>query len=146
MNTVKRNGGKKMSKNLIPEICKILGVELGENFKLDTCGDDIFKITESGLWMKKYTGKNEWVEKPFKFATLCKGDGEVVKLPWEPKKGDYYYYFDLICNKWCVRADMWLEAPYEYALLDKGWVYKTCEEAEAALPVVAKELGVAYTI
>ena len=33
MNTVKRNGGKKMGKNLIPEIAKLLGVEVGKNLK-----------------------------------------------------------------------------------------------------------------
>lgn len=132
--------------NLIPKIVELLGVELGEEFKLDTCGDDIFKITKSGLWMKKDTGKDEWVEKPFKFAMLCKGDGEVVKLPWKPKEGDYYYYFECICDKWVVRTCMWLGLPYEYAFLDKGWVYKTCEEAEAALPKVATEIGVNYEI
>lgn len=36
-----------MSKNLIPEIAQMLGVELGEEFKIDTSGDDIFQITES---------------------------------------------------------------------------------------------------
>ena len=34
----------------------------------------------------------------------------------------------------------------EYALLDKGWVYRSKEEAEAALPAVAKEMGVEYEL
>ena len=29
-----------MSKNLIPEIAQMLGVKLGEEFKIDTSGDD----------------------------------------------------------------------------------------------------------
>lgn len=36
--------------------------------------------------------------------------------------------------------------PNEYALLDKGWVYRTKEEAEAALPKVATEIGVKYEL
>ena len=135
-----------MSKNLIPEICKLLGVELGEEFKIDTCGDDIFQITESGLWMKKSANKNEWVEKQFKFAMLCKGDGEVVKLPWKPKKDDIYYTFELLDDRWVVASLFWEGFPNDYALLDKGWVYRTKAEAEAALPKVAKEMGVEYKL
>lgn len=135
-----------MSKNLIPEICKLLGVELGEEFKIDTCGDDIFQITESGLWMKKSANKNEWVEKQFKFAMLCKGDGEVVKLPWKPKKDDIYYTFELLDDRWVVASLFWEGFPNDYALLDKGWVYRTKAEAEAALPKVAAEMGVDYKL
>ena len=36
--------------------------------------------------------------------------------------------------------------PNEYALLDKGWVYRTCKEAQAALPKVAAEMGVEYEL
>ena len=135
-----------MSKNLIPEICKLLGVELGEEFKIDTCGDDIFQITESGLWMKKSANKNEWVEKQFKFAMLCKGDGEVVKLPWKPKAGDEYYSFGCARKEWFVRNQQWTNHPLDLALLDKGWVYRSKEEAKAALPKVAKEMGVEYKL
>ena len=30
----------------------------------------------------------------------------------------------------------------EFLLVDKGWAYRSAEEAKAALPSVAKELGV----
>lgn len=36
-----------MAKNLIPKICKMLGLKLGEEFKIDTNGDNIFQITEA---------------------------------------------------------------------------------------------------
>lgn len=38
----------------------------------------------------------------------------------------------------------WKELPYETLLFDKGWVYRTRAEGEAALPAVAKEMGVEY--
>jgi hypothetical protein len=38
----------------------------------------------------------------------------------------------------------WDAHPYERALFDKGWVYRTYDEAETALPAVAKEMGVEY--
>lgn len=40
----------------------------------------------------------------------------------------------------------WGGFPQEYALLDKGWVYRSEKEAQAALPSVAKELGVEYKL
>lgn len=77
---------------------------------------------------------------------LVRGDIEIVKLPWKPRKGDVYYSFALLGDKWVVRSSWWGGFPNEYALLDKGWVYRTCEKAEAALPTVAKEMGVEYEI
>ena len=49
MNTVKRNGGKKMSKNLIPEIAKLLGVEVGEEFKVKDEDGLTYRFTDDGL-------------------------------------------------------------------------------------------------
>lgn len=40
----------------------------------------------------------------------------------------------------------WRELPYEILLFDKGWVYRTRAEAEAALPAVAAEMGVEYEL
>lgn len=135
-----------MNTNLMPKIAELLGVELGEEFKLDTCGDDIFQITESGLWMRKNIAKEAWVEKPFKFAMLCKGDGEVVKLPWKPTMYGEYWTFGKLGCKWTLRTDSWKACPYEILLLDKGWIYRTRAEAETALPAVAEELGVEYEL
>lgn len=130
-----------MSQNLIPEIAKMLGVDLGEEFKIDTSGDDIFQITESGVWMRKGIDKEEWVEKPFEFVMLCNGDAEVIRLPWKPKEGESFYTFTAAYGEWSVSLDVWAEEPCNYALLDKGWIYRTEKEAKAALPAVLKELS-----
>ena len=135
-----------MNKNLIPKIAEMLGVELGEEFKIDTSGDDIFRITESGVWMRKSIDKEEWLEKPFEFVMLCNGDAEIIKLPWKPKKGETYYTFELLGGKWIVHLLWWAGSPNGYALLDKGWLFRTQEEAEDALPKVAAELGVEYEL
>lgn len=132
--------------NLIPQIAEMLGLKLGEEFKIDTSGDDIFKITESGVWMRRGIDKEEWLEKPFEFVMLCNGDAEIIRLPWKPKKGDVYFTFGLLGDKWVVRSLWWGGFPEEYALLDKGWVYCTKGEAEAALPAVATAMGVEYEL
>lgn len=135
-----------MSKNLIPEIAQMLGVELGEEFKIDTSGDDIFQITESGVWMRKGIDKGEWVEKPFEFVMLCNGDAEIIRLPWKPKMYEEYWTFGKLGKQWTVGTLSWKELPYEILLLGKGWVYRTRAEAKTALPAVAKEMGVEFIV
>lgn len=135
-----------MSKNLIPEIAQMLGVELGEEFKIDTSGDDIFQITESGVWMRKGIDKGEWVEKPFEFVMLCNGDAEIIRLPWKSKMYEEYWTFGKLGKQWTVGTLSWKELPYEILLLGKGWVYRTRAEAKTALPAVAKEMGVEFIV
>lgn len=139
-----------MAKNLIPQIAGMLGVELGEEFKLDIRGDDIFQITEGGVWMRKGIDKEEWVEKPFEFVMLCNGDAEVIKIPWKPKEDEAYYTFGVnIRGVWrVILKPCWKEKTYPVglALYAKGWIFRTREEAEAALPKVAAEMGVEYEL
>ncbi len=134
-----------MSQNLIPEIAKMLGVELGEEFKVNLNGwNNTYRFNNNGLFGKTQTEK--WIACPELFGLLVTGNAELIKLPWKPKKGDTYFTFELLGDKWVVRSLWWGGFPNEYALLDKGWVYRTCEEAQAALPAVAKELDVEYEL
>ena len=136
-----------MAKNLIPEICKMLGVELGEKFKIK--GDDelTYRFDSDGLKLTHDSGiELADVSAKVAFAALLNGKDEIIKLPWKPKKGETYYTFELLGDKWGVRSSWWGGSPDEYALRDKGWLYRTCEAAEYALPAVAKELGVDYEL
>lgn len=131
--------------NLIPQIAEMLGVKLGEEFKIDTSGDDIFQITESGVWMRKSIDKEEWLEKPFEFVMLCNGDAEIIRLPWKPKKGELVYTFCYCIgsnDKWTVTWRHWENRVEEIALLKAGWIYRSRAEAERALQDVAVEEGV----
>lgn len=136
-----------MSKNLIPEIARMLGVELGEEFKIDKYDGLIFKFVDNKLMTTRpdYKGAT-WVTPYAIFNELVGGEVGVIKLPWKPKKGDVYSTFGRLGDKWVVRSLWWGGFPEEYALLDKGWVFRTEEEAQAALPKVAKELGVEYKL
>lgn len=48
--------------------------------------------------------------------------------------------------KWVVSHYIWFGSPINYALLDKGWIFRTVKEAQAALPEAAKEMGVDYEL
>jgi hypothetical protein len=136
-----------MNENLISKIARMLGVELGEEFKVKGNDAYTYKFTNDGL---KLTYANDIEMSPIAtnkaLVALLNGDAEIIKLPWKQKKGDTYYSFEMLGNAWVVASSWWGGFPSEYALLDKGWVYRTCEEAQAALPSVAKELGVEYKL
>lgn len=82
----------------------------------------------------------------FELNAILMGKRTVVKLPWKPKKGETYYTFELLNGKWIVHLLWWIDSPNEYALLDKGWVYRSQAEAETALPAVAAEMEVQYEL
>lgn len=135
-----------MSKNLIPKIARMLGVELGEEFKIKG-REYIFHFVDNGLIAYRTDGSVLPYENCLThFLWLINGEEEIVKLPWKPKKGETYYTFELVGGKWIVHLLWWAGTPNGYALLDKGWLFHTQEEAEAALPKVAAGLGVEYEL
>ena len=136
-----------MAKNLIPEICKMLGVELGEEFKVEGVADKTYKfIIDELIVCGEKNANHGYVSANMMLVSLAKGDANLIKLPWKPKKGDVYFTFDLMGDKWGTHSYWWGGFPDEYALLDKGWIYRTEAEAQDALPKVAAEMGVEYEI
>lgn len=135
-----------MAKNLIPEIAKMLGVELNEEFKIKGREGAIYKFIVDGLLVSDDDAEKVYTTAHMPLVGLVRGDIEIVKLPWKPKKGETIYSFTLMYGNWVVYSYVWLNSPCDYALLGKGWVYRTEAEAEAALPKVATEIGVKYGI
>lgn len=134
-----------MSKNLIPEIAEMLGVELGEEFKIKGYDGLTYKFVDYGLQLSSQNDIGiTAIPTNVALVSLLNGNDEIVKLPWKPKEGEDYYTFGSFDKTWEVLQLRWLQHPFDFALLDKGWVYCTEEEAKAALPAVAKEMGVEY--
>ena len=133
-----------MAKNLMYEICKMLGVELLEEFKVEgdnrTCWFDL-----DGLHSGEYVAEDE--DDAMLHDLLC-GEVEIVKLPWKPKKDETFYTFGIHAteNKWVVVSVKWWDNVKNLALYKIGWIYRSQAEAEAALPTVAKEMGVEYKL
>ena len=139
-----------MSKNLIPQIAQMLGVELGEEFKIK--GEDelmTYRFNSDGLQVTYGDGiELSYISTNSAFVALVNGTDEIVKLPWKPKLNERYWTFmsSLEGGKLYVLNYMWDNSVIDVALHKVGWVFRTCEEAQAALPKVAKELGVEYKI
>lgn len=137
-----------MAKNLIPEIAKMLGVELGEEFKIKGYDGLTYKLTDNGLELTTVDGqKTKWFDNGA-LNSLLKGKMEIVKLPWKPKEDETFYTFGIHAteNKWVVVSAEWWDNVKNLALYKIGWIYRSQAEAEAAIPKVAKEMGVEYEI
>ena len=133
-----------MAKNLIPAICKMLGVELGEEFKIE--GDNrTYWFDLDGLHSGEYVAEDE--DDAMLHDLLC-GEVEIVKLPWKPKQDETFYTFGIHAteNKWVVVSVKWWDNVKNLALYKIGWIYRSQAEAEAALPAVAAEIGVEYEL
>lgn len=122
-----------MSKNLMPEVLKMLGVEYGEKFKLKS-KDSVFY--EDGLfYFDKENGflrfmDEEHIEEVYDMVyDVLNGYYEIDKLPWEPGKGEVYYYPNVY--QLTVKEYDWQNATFDFAMKALGMVYRTREEAEA---------------
>lgn len=140
-----------MSKNLIPEIAKMLGVELGEEFKVDRYEYNglTFKFAENMLMSRSDLKGAEWGITYVILSELLGGDAEIVKIPWKPEEGQTVYSFYSVGLDGVLKVVdfIWVNDIITFqALVKAGWVYKTRAEAEAALPAVAKEFGVEYEL
>ena len=126
-----------MRKNYMAKVAKLLGVELGESFKItsDTEGDyqNYYRLTENNCLEMSDDGV-EW--KMTTAAVLLKyilmGDTRIVKLPWKPQEGEKYYvpriairHYD---RHYCY---YWDNSGVDIKRYDMGIVCKTPEEAIA---------------
>lgn len=136
--------------NLIPQIVEMLGLQLGEEFKINGCADwMLFHFDDTGLKVKASDLKDNLSDRVDDaiLARLLTGDLEIVKLQWKPKFGDRYFVFFLFNGKLQIcRYDIWRGTIAEEAQYKCGWVFRTRKEAEAALPKVAAEMGVEYEL
>lgn len=135
-----------MAKNLIPKIAQMLGVELGEEFKIKGYDGLIYKLTDNGLELTTVDGqKTKWFDHGA-LSSLLKGKMEIIKLHYRPDYRQMYWTFGLKDGIWVVVPREWEDYPAEILLADKGWTYRSKEEAEDALPKVAAEIGVEYKL
>ena len=130
-----------MAKNLIPEICKMLGVELGEEFEIKGYKGLVYKFVDDELIVNSTDDRGiSGLTANMALVNLLKGEREIVKLPWKPAMYEEYWTFGKLGKQWIVGTLIWKELPYEILLFDKGWGFRTKEEAQAALPKVAAEM------
>lgn len=91
--------------NLIPQIAEMLGLKLGEEFKVESRGGSkyICNFTMEGLFVHDsflQDGSGSYDNELL--AHIVCGDVKVIKLPWKPKENDIFYTFDFTYGKWVL--------------------------------------------
>ena len=122
-----------MAKNYMQDVAKMLGVELEEEFMIDS-SDKVYRFFKNGLC---FQCDGAWLPAEYQFFDLIKGECKIIKLPWQPKTNEAYYrpaykFFG-------VASEVWTDNPYDYAFKEAGMIFRTKEECEAALPELRKK-------
>ena len=118
-----------MTKNLMPKVAKLLGVEVGEEFTIENADrKETVVLAMDGLHVIQPNN----VLGPDHGKLLSKvlqGLYEVKKKPWEPKEGEYFYYPDVKRKAVCRLP--WDSQFFDFAMKALDMVYRTREEAVA---------------
>jgi hypothetical protein len=111
--------------NYMPEVLKILGVEVGEKFNIKEFALNPYQFDEEyNLIDMEFYEKNRLVQK------LLIGKIEIEKLPWKPKEGEYYYYVDVmgLNAETEIGRFTWVFDGYDYLNFNVGNCFRTEEE------------------
>ena len=127
-----------MAKNLISEIAKLLGVELGEEFIIENADRketvvlamDGFHVIQPNNVVGPDHGKL--------LSKVLQGLYEVKKKPWEPKYGEMYYILNT--GALIVESYSWSNSTFDLAVKSLGIIHRTEEEAKAHLHADYKRL------
>ena len=108
--------------NYMPEVLKMLGVEVGEEFNVANWCSNPYKFDKNYELRTKY---NSAVESSNLF-NLLKGICEIEKLPWKPKEDDEYY---IVCeNENIVKCRWSSRSTNSFYRYNAGNCFKTKEE------------------
>lgn len=117
--------------NYYKKIAEMLGVELGEEFRLkENKTKNIvrprYKITqEEGLMYS--VNRNEF-DRSTILISIINGSYSIVRLTWKPKFSEQYWYYSARINQAC--CCVFGEFVEDYAIWKSGNCFKTKEEAE----------------
>ena len=117
--------------NHMPEIAKMLGVELGKKFTIEDSDGEIMGVAvieESEFKLLEYNVNytNSWLQ--YTLENLLTGKYTIKRKPWKPKMGEYY---------WCIDPNgesskcSWMNTSGGGSNYKLGNCYRTREEAEA---------------
>lgn len=121
-------------KNYLPEVAKMLGVEVEQTFKIkswfaEAPDDKFYKFRECGfLVYDSETGV--WVNS-LRYTDIIDGNAFIIEIPFKPKSGEWYFMFLFCGGDFCIAGTQF----NEYSIQDLTNVYcgncfRTREEAK----------------
>lgn len=132
-----------MSKNYMAEVAALIGVELGESFKIvdDIFGDyhQYYQFTDKKGFETSVDGVKWKTAAAEVLRDILMGDVRIIKLPWKPKYDEEYYIPNISntfgYNKFYWRGDDSDEKYYNFGII--------CKSKEEAITLGQKMLAVA---
>lgn len=122
-----------MDKNFIPQIENILGVKIGESFKVDGC-HETYHLDE---YLKVIVDGNGNVSNNIAVRTILNGECEIIKLPFKPKNGNDYW---TVIGNGVAACSVWSNDMTDRLRLKHNMVFKTKEEALSNSKRIMKEI------
>lgn len=121
-----------MGRNYMPEVAKMLGLEIGEEFDIlykDGTATELgpFKFTNETILDCDGDELQCW-----RLCCLLTGDYTIQKRPWRPKYGNEYWSISTDGSVFC--SDFYKDNENDLALLNMGNCFPTKEAALAAIP------------
>lgn len=122
-----------MSKNYMTTVAAVLGVEMGDTFKVIYADSNIedekyFQLTKKGLETSD-DGIHWRGTVPSVLQDLMTGKARVATLPWKPRINEAYYIPFIPCIRPASEEHRWKDTEAERKYYDMGLVCKTGEEA-----------------
>lgn len=121
------------------EVAKLLGVELGESFRLEKY-NCYFQFTEEDL-ERSFNGVKWSTADSSTLKSILNGTTTIKKLPWKPKYNEKYY-IPSIGNTSGYDSFCWQKDHLDEKYYDLGIVFKSRKEAIALrqkMLAIAKE-------
>ena len=118
--------------NNMEKVAEMLGVKLGERFKV---GGGEYYIDKDGMRNDK-GGRYAGI-----LNSLLTGEYTIEKLPWKPKNGDDYFVGTMGCS---ASINSWRGDYFDYALYYTGNCFRTREEALTHAPEITEKLRKKY--
>ena len=123
--------------NNMEKVAEMLGVKLGERFKLR---DREYLIDRHGL-NRYYPGNDMGFPDDALLSALIRGELNIEKLPWKPRSHDKYWYISTNGN---AGYGEWLDSVVDYAMYYAGNCFETRDEALKHAPEVIDKLRRKY--
>lgn len=116
--------------NHMAEVAKILGVELGEEFEVQTTdlGCLTATINEQDIYVPKCEGYYPEYNKSIILRNLIRGKYTIESKPWKPS---YYERYYSVGPGGVLEPGTWLNDLDDLALFKLGNCYSSVSEAEA---------------
>ena len=121
--------------NHMEEVAKMLGVKMGEKFRIKESTDVVYHFEKAGL----IDGIGSTCMTTLGY--IISGAYHIEKFPWKPKNGDDYFVGTMGCS---AAINSWRGDYFDYALYYTGNCFRTSEEALTHAPEVIEKMRKKY--